>query len=136
MIVQGDALRLPLADESVDLIVTSPPYFALRSYRDDGKHYDGQIGSEPTPAAFLDALWAATAEMVRVLKPSGSLWIKKPVSAAKTAFGATVVTMAIKPTTRLLDKIIIFERRGGRAFSAPALIPVRTHRHSFDEPAM
>lgn len=75
MIVQGDALRLPLADESVDLIVTSPPYFALRSYRDDGEHYEGQIGSEPTPELFLDALDKSMVEMGRVLKKSGSVFI-------------------------------------------------------------
>lgn len=75
MIVRSDALQLPLRDASVDLIVTSPPYFALRSYRDGGEHYDGQIGSEPTPQDFLEALWAATAEMVRVLKPSGSIFV-------------------------------------------------------------
>lgn len=74
-IVRGDALRLPLGDASVDLIVTSPPYFALRSYSDGGEHYDGQIGSEPTPTAFLEALWAVTAECWRVLKPSGSLFV-------------------------------------------------------------
>jgi site-specific DNA-methyltransferase (cytosine-N4-specific) len=64
-----------VADDSVDLVVTSPPYFALRSYQDDGEHYDGQIGSEATPQEFLHALWAVTAECVRVLKPSGSLWV-------------------------------------------------------------
>jgi len=74
-LVQADAVQLPVADDTVDLVVTSPPYFALRSYRDDGEHYDGQIGSEATPAEFLDALWAVTAECVRVLKPSGSLWV-------------------------------------------------------------
>ena len=74
-LVQADAVQLPVADDTVDLVVTSPPYFALRSYQDDGEHYDGQIGSEATPAEFLDALWAVTAECVRVLKPSGSLWV-------------------------------------------------------------
>jgi DNA modification methylase len=59
----------------VDLIVTSPPYFGLRSYQDGGEHYEGQIGDEATPAEFVDALVAATAEMVRVLKPSGSIWV-------------------------------------------------------------
>ena len=72
---RADAHCLPLEDESVDLIVTSPPYFALRSYTDGGEHYDGQIGSEDTPAAFLEALWAVTAECKRVLKPSGSMWV-------------------------------------------------------------
>ena len=71
----ANALDLPLPDESVDLIVTSPPYFGLRSYTDGGEHYAGQVGSEATPAEFLDALIAATREMVRVLKPSGSIWV-------------------------------------------------------------
>ena len=74
-LIRGDALSLPLADESVDLCVTSPPYFALRSYTDGGEHYDGQIGSEATPQAFLEALWAVTAECRRVLKPSGSMFV-------------------------------------------------------------
>lgn len=74
-IVQGDARNLPLADGSVDLIVTSPPYWALRSYTDGGNHYDGQIGAEPTPAAYIDNLIECTAEWIRVLKPTGSLWI-------------------------------------------------------------
>ena len=74
-LIRGDATSLPLADDSVDLIVTSPPYFALRSYTDGGEHYDGQIGSEATPQAFLEALWAVTAECRRVLKPSGSMFV-------------------------------------------------------------
>lgn len=74
-LLRGDALAVPLADDSVDLIVTSPPYFALRSYTDGGEHYAGQIGSERSPHEFLEALIAATREMIRVLKPSGSIWI-------------------------------------------------------------
>jgi len=74
-VIRGDARCLPLADASVDLIVTSPPYFALRSYQDGGEHYDGQIGSEPTPQEFLEALWTCTREWMRVLKPTGSMWI-------------------------------------------------------------
>lgn len=75
MVLRADAGRLPLPDESVDLVVTSPPYFALRSYQDGGEHYDGQIGSEPSPQEFLEALWAVTAECWRVLKPTGSLFL-------------------------------------------------------------
>ena len=74
-ILRGNALALPLADNSVDLVVTSPPYFGLRSYQDGGEHYEGQIGSEATPAEFIDALIAATREMARVLKPSGSIFV-------------------------------------------------------------
>ena len=72
---RANALNLPLADNSVDLVVTSPPYFGLRSYQDGGEHYEGQIGAEATPAEFVDALIAATREMMRVVKPSGSIWV-------------------------------------------------------------
>lgn len=74
-ILRADALHMPLADDSVDLIVTSPPYFALRSYRDGEEHYANQMGSEATPQEFLEALWLTTAEMKRVLKPSGSIFV-------------------------------------------------------------
>jgi DNA modification methylase len=75
LIVRADAARLPLPDASVDLIVTSPPYFALRSYTDGGEHYAGQIGAEPTPREYIDALLRCTREWMRVLKPSGSMFI-------------------------------------------------------------
>ncbi len=74
-LIRGDARNLALADASVDLIVTSPPYFALRSYTDGGEHYAGQIGSEATPAEFVAALIECTREWMRVLKPTGSLWL-------------------------------------------------------------
>jgi SAM-dependent methyltransferase len=74
-VIRANARDLPLADNSVDLVVTSPPYFALRSYQDGGEHYAGQIGDEPTPAEFVASLLEVTRECVRVLKPSGSLWV-------------------------------------------------------------
>ena len=86
-IIRGNALALPLADDSVDLVVTSPPYFGLRSYQDGGEHYDGQIGAEATPAEFVDALIAATREMVRVTKPSGSIWVNLGDKYARTGGG-------------------------------------------------
>jgi DNA modification methylase len=74
-VIRADARALPLVDNSVDLICTSPPFYALRSYTDGGAHYDGQIGAEATPAAYINALIDCTREWVRVLKPSGSLWV-------------------------------------------------------------
>lgn len=74
-IVRGDARHLPLADGSVDLIVTSPPYWGLRAYQDGGEAYAGQIGAEDTPGEYLDALIDCTREWMRVLKPTGSIWV-------------------------------------------------------------
>jgi DNA modification methylase len=74
-ILRGDARSLPLPDESVDLVVTSPPYFGLRDYRDGDESLAGQIGSEATPRAYIAALVECAREWVRVLKPSGSLFV-------------------------------------------------------------
>ena len=74
-VIRGTADRLPLPDNSVDLIVTSPPYYALREYRDGAGSLAGQVGSEPTPAAYIAALVECTREWVRVLKPGGSIFV-------------------------------------------------------------
>jgi DNA modification methylase len=66
-----------LEDGSVDLVLTSPPFLALRSYL-PADHPDKakEIGSEPTPAEFLDTLLALTAEWRRVLAPHGSIAVE------------------------------------------------------------
>lgn len=74
-VLRADARALPLADASVDLVVTSPPYFALRSYTDGGEHYQNQIGAEATPAEYIANLIDCTREWMRVLKPSGSIFV-------------------------------------------------------------
>jgi len=79
-IIHGDARALPLPDESVDLVVTSPPYFNLRNYA-----ADGQIGNELTPREYIAALIECTREMVRVLKPSGSIFVNLGDKYAQTA---------------------------------------------------
>jgi hypothetical protein len=66
-----------LPDNSVDLILTSPPFLALRSYLpDDHPHKAQEIGSEATPADFLDVLLDLTEEWARVLAPHGSLCVE------------------------------------------------------------
>ena len=109
-VIRHDARDLPLEDETVDLIVTSPPYFALRSYRDDGEHYDGQIGSEDTPDLFLQALDECMVEWGRVLKPSGSVWINLGDKYAATGGGNSNSGLGRKQTWgknwRLTDESI------------------------------
>ena len=66
-----------LEDGSVDLVVTSPPFLALRSYLPaDHPDKGREIGSEATPAAFLDVMLAFTAELRRVVAPHGSIAIE------------------------------------------------------------
>jgi hypothetical protein len=75
IVLQGDARRLPVQDNSVDLVVTSPPFLNLRSYVDGGVHMEKQIGTGARDE-YLHQMWDATAEMVRVLKPTGSLFVE------------------------------------------------------------
>ena len=66
--------RLP--DSCVDCVVTSPPYYGLRSYLPAG-HPDKEteIGLEDTPQAYVDRLVRLFREARRVLKDSGTLWL-------------------------------------------------------------
>ena len=59
-----------LPSESVRMCVTSPPYYGLRDYGTDG-----QIGIEQTPQEYIERLVEVFAEVYRVLKPDGTLWL-------------------------------------------------------------
>jgi hypothetical protein len=66
-----------MPDSSVDLVLTSPPFLALRSYLpEDHPNKSMEIGAEPTPSAFIDTLLALSAEWARVLTPHGSLCVE------------------------------------------------------------
>ncbi len=66
-----------LETDSVDLIFTSPPFLALRSYLPaDHPDKHKEIGSEATPAEFIDVLLRLTAEWRRLLAPHGSLVVE------------------------------------------------------------
>lgn len=63
-------------DESVHLIVTSPPYWGLRSYLPkDHPLKRFEIGCEPTPEEYVAKLVAVFREARRVLRPDGSMWL-------------------------------------------------------------
>jgi DNA modification methylase len=74
----GDALTLAreLPDDSVDCIVTSPPYWGLRSYlADDDPDKAKEMGAEPTLAEYVERLVALFRELRRALKPEGVAWL-------------------------------------------------------------
>ena len=65
-----------LADGSVDCVVTSPPYFGLRSYLpDDHPDKADEYGAEETPAEFVANLVATFREVRRVLADDGVAWL-------------------------------------------------------------
>lgn len=59
-----------LPDKSVQMCVTSPPYYGLRDYG-----VDGQIGLEETPAEFIARLVEVFREVRRVLRDDGTAWV-------------------------------------------------------------
>src|SRR5262252_5650622 len=65
----ADALRLPLTDDAVDLIVTSPPYGLDKAYS------SGDLAADVWPAFMADWL----AEALRVTKPGGRLALNIPL---------------------------------------------------------
>ena len=71
-IYTGDALKVlkSLPSESVDCIVTSPPYFLLRDY-----NVAGQIGLEQSPEKYIKRLETVFIACKRVLKKSGTMWV-------------------------------------------------------------
>jgi site-specific DNA-methyltransferase (adenine-specific) len=70
-IIQGDSLQIlkEMKSNSVDLVITSPPYFQQRDY---GNGNTG-IGNEETEKQYLDNLLAIFFESVRVTKPTGAI---------------------------------------------------------------
>jgi len=86
----GDALTLAseLPDDSVDCIVTSPPYWGLRSYlADDDPDKAKEMGAEPTLAEYVERLVALFRELRRALKPEGVAWLNLGDSYAQSGAG-------------------------------------------------
>ena len=68
----GDCLDVlaSMPADSVDCVVTSPPYWGLRDYGNDG-----QLGLERTPEEYVANMVNVFREVRRVLKPSGTCWL-------------------------------------------------------------
>lgn len=71
-ILKGDvrAMLKTLPADSVDCVVTSPPYWGLRDYG-----VAGQIGMEPTLGEHIETLVDVFNEVRRVMKPRAALWL-------------------------------------------------------------
>ncbi|MBN2604556.1 MAG: site-specific DNA-methyltransferase [Bacilli bacterium] len=72
MIIEGDALHAlrVIPSESIQSVITSPPYWGLRDYG-----ISGQIGLEISLPQFINHLVAIFNEIKRVLRNDGILWL-------------------------------------------------------------
>ena len=82
-LVQADARAIPLEDQSVQCVVTSPPYWGLRDYGQVG-----QLGLEKTPEEYVEKMVTVFREVRRVLRDDGTCWLNIGDSYA-TAAGQT-----------------------------------------------
>jgi DNA modification methylase len=71
-IYHGDALTVlrSFVDQSVQCVVTSPPYWGLRDYG-----VTGQLGLEKTPAEYVTRMVEVFREVRRVLRDDGTIWV-------------------------------------------------------------
>lgn len=71
-IIHGNALEVlrQLPDESVNCVVTSPPYWGLRDYE-----VEGQLGLEKSPEEYILKIVELFHEVRRVLRDDGTLWL-------------------------------------------------------------
>ncbi|WP_051792430.1 DNA-methyltransferase [Amycolatopsis jejuensis] len=69
----AEAGMAQLPDNSVDCLVTSPPYWRLRDYGPLGQRR--QIGREPTADAYIENIRAVFEAARRVLVPQATVWI-------------------------------------------------------------
>jgi DNA modification methylase len=59
-----------IPDQTVQCVVTSPPYWGLRDYG-----VEGQIGLEKTPEEFIQKMVEVFREVKRVLRDDGTVWL-------------------------------------------------------------
>lgn len=76
-LVVGDSAEVLslLPDNSIDCVITSPPYWQQRIYEDYNGAISNSIGAEKTPEEYVANLMRIIGQVKRILKPSGTLWL-------------------------------------------------------------
>jgi DNA modification methylase len=90
-IICGDAVEVlkDFPPESVNMCVTSPPYYGLRDYGEEG-----QIGMEQSPKEYIERLIKVFDEVHRVLAKDGTLWLNIGDSYAGSGKGPMSLAIA------------------------------------------
>lgn len=105
-----------LPDASLNCIITSPPYFALRDYG----HPD-QLGHESTVDAWAAAIAAVADDLARVLRPDGALWLnlgdgysrhaREGAAKKSLLLGPERVALRLTQAGWLLRNIVVWAKR-------------------------
>jgi len=103
-ILQGDVFEKlrEIETESVQCVVTSPPYWGLRDYK-----CDGQIGLEKTPQDYVAKMVAVFAEVRRVLRKDGTVWLNLRDSYAGGGCGCDTPKQQTNRGTNGMPKSIV-----------------------------
>lgn len=90
-ILQGDARAVlqEMPEQSVNCVVTSPPYFGLRSYLDDDDPAKAlEVGTETSPGDYVASMVEVFRGIRRVLRDDGTVWLNIGDSYASSATGS------------------------------------------------
>lgn len=105
-LVLGDSRDMSqIADSSVQLIITSPPYYDLKAYKGAAKDEE-QLGSPDSFETYTKNLNAVWKECVRVLSPDGKIAINvMPIflSGKENGFGRRSVKIMITEIEKFMD---------------------------------
>lgn len=109
----GDSLEVvrTLDAGSVDCIVTSPPYYGLRDYGNEG-----QYGLEPTVADYVEIMRALFSELRRTLADDGTLWLNIGDSYGKNKSLQGIpwrVALALEGDGWILRNSVIWAKQNG-----------------------
>lgn len=116
-----------LEDNSVQLIVCSPPYFQARDY----KNGDDELGREKTPEEFIEKLVKLFDDTKRVLNEEGSMYVNINDTCRDGAYQAVPQRFVIEMINRgwILNDEIIWTKTNPKY--SPGKRSVRSHEYIF-----
>ena len=105
-----------LPENSINCVITSPPYFALRDYG-----HESQIGAEPTVDDWANTIVDVANDLARVLRPDGALWlslgdsysrhIREGATKKSLLLGPERVALRMTQSGWLLRNIVVWAKR-------------------------
>ena len=134
-VINGNSLQIlkTFPDESIDCVITSPPYYQLRDYG-----WEGQWGLEKTYQEYLDKMIELMRELKRILKPTGTMWINLGDTYSTISSGTRGLKRKEKQFNKISHKAILgqgFEQTKNKDYPNKSLmlIPHRFAIRCIDE---